>query len=107
MKPTHHEIRICIEAGKRDIGQAQETIIRVLFQRYFAKDAYRAAIIMAFLQMVCVLALLYAGVPATGILLGLLGLGLLRALVKGLGLWASSPPPEPPHVEGRLPGPTQ
>jgi len=96
----NHEIRICIETGKRDIAKAQETIIRAMFQRYFAADGYRGAVVMAVMQMVYVGLVLWLGIPAAKALMGLLALSLLRAALKGISLWVSSPPPGPPAQAG-------
>jgi len=96
------EIRIRIETGNRDVSQtnrAQELVVRAMFQRYFAKDSYRGAVVTVFVQMFAVFLGLYAGLATTGIIITIIGLGLTRALLKGLGVWLSTPPPEPPSPD--------
>ena len=98
------EIRIRIETGKRDIQRSQELVIRAMFERYFAKDGYRGAVVTAAIQMLLVGILWFFKFPTWEILMGVIALGLTRALVKGLGFWASSPPPGPPAPDD-LPAP--
>jgi hypothetical protein len=94
------EIRIFIETGKRDFSRAQEVVIRTMFQRYFAKDAYRAAISLVLCQMLGCFTGLWLGTPTWALVMIVLGAGLAQGLVRGLALWASSPPPTPPSPTG-------
>lgn len=89
------EIRILIETGRREFPRAQEVVIRAIFQRYFARDSYRAAISLTVCQMLGCLAGIWLGLPVASILLIVLGTSLAQGLLRGLFLWASPPPPPP------------
>jgi len=92
-------IRIFIEADKAHLPRAQEAVIRAMFQRYFARDSYWAALSMVFCQMIACFACFWRGLPASTIVLTVLLTGVGQALLRGLILWASNPPPPPPPVQ--------